>query len=413
VTARPTIDFDHHSPEYAADFASVYASLRSSCPVAWSGQYGGFWALARYHDVAEVARDDETFSSRHDIPNDGKSYTGINIPPTPTRATPIEMDPPRFASFRRLLNPPFAPGAIDKLRARMYSYTDWCLDQVIESGSIDFVTDLANPVPAMATLAFLGLDVRDWHMFSWPFHDIVACPPDSDGWNRAVEGIFEAITAVGIAVADRRRNPRADLLTHFTEVDVEGERLADDVILEICTLILGGGVDTTTALIGHALNHLGRDADARTRIVADRALVPLYCEELLRYFTPTQALARTATTDVTIGGVEVASGERVLLCWGAANRDPAVFDRPDEIIIDRFPNRHAAFGLGAHRCLGSNFARAEFAAMLNRVLDRMPDYQVLDGAERYESIGVVNGWHRLPATFTPGPATGAPHPADL
>ena len=178
--------------------------------------------------------------------------------------------------------------------------------------------------------------------------------------------------------------------------------MTDEVLIEICTLILGGGVDTTTALISHAIDHLGHDLDARERIIADRDLVPLYCEELLRYHTPTQALARTATTDTMVGGQQVVEGDRVLICWAGANRDPDVFEQPDELIIDRFPNRHAAFGLGAHRCLGSNFARAEFATMLNAVLDRMPDYELVDGAEHYESIGVVNGWHRLPARFTPG-----------
>jgi cytochrome P450 len=407
VGDRHVVDFDHHSHDYAADSWSRYADLRAHCPVAWSEAYGGFWVTSRYDDVATVSRDDISFSSRHDIPNNGVSYTGINIPEVPNRSTPIEMDPPQFPKFRRLLNPPFAPAATEKLRPRMNVFTDWCLDQVIESGQIDFVVNLANPMPAMATLAFLGLDVNQWHDFSWPFHDIVACPPHTDGWNRAVDGIRDAMAAVGAAIAHRRADPRDDLLTYFTQAEIDGEGLTDEVIVEICTLILGGGVDTTTALISHAINHLGHDLDARERIIVDRDLVPLYCEELLRYYTPTQALARTATTDTIVGGQRVGKGDRVLICWAGANRDPDVFEQPDELIIDRFPNRHAAFGLGAHRCLGSNFARAEFATMLNAVLDRMPDYELVDGAERYESIGVVNGWHRLPARFTPGERRGA------
>jgi cytochrome P450 len=407
VGDRPVVDFDHHSHDYAANPWSEYAGLRANCPVAWSEAYGGFWVVSRYDDVATVSRDDITFASRHDIPNNGVSYTGINIPEVPNRSTPIEMDPPQFPKFRRLLNPPFAPAATAKLRPRMQAFTDWCLDQVIESCQIDFVVNLANPMPAMATLAFLGLDVNEWHDFSWPFHDIVACPPHTDGWNCAVNGIRNAMAAVGAAVADRRANPRDDLLTYFTRAEIDGEWLTDEVIVEICTLILGGGVDTTTALISHALNHLGHDLEARERIIADRDLIPLYCEELLRYYTPTQALARTATTDTIVGDQRVVEGDRVLICWAGANRDPDVFEQPDELIIDRFPNRHAAFGLGAHRCLGSNFARAEFATMLNAVLDRMPDYELVDGAEHYESIGVVNGWHRLPARFTPGQRRGA------
>jgi cytochrome P450 len=407
VGERPVVEFDHHSHEYAADPWSTYSELRAHCPVAWSERYGGFWVVSRYEDVAAVSRDDLTFSSRHDIPNNGISYTGITLPPTPNRSTPIEMDPPQFQKFRRLLNPPFAPAATDKLRPRFQAFTHWCLDQVIGSGEIDFVVHLANPMPAMATLAFLGLDVTLWDDFSWPFHEIVANPPDTDGWRRAVEGIGNALGLVAAALAARRAEPRDDLLTYFTRAEVDGETLSDEVILEICTLILGGGVDTTTALISHAFNHLGHDLAARQRMIADRELIPLYCEELLRYHTPTQALARTATTDTVVGGQEVAEGERVLICWAGANRDPDVFDRPDELVIDRFPNRHAAFGLGAHRCLGSNFTRAEFATMLNAVLDRMPDYELLDGAERYESIGVVNGWHRLPARFTPGTPVAA------
>jgi cytochrome P450 len=407
VTERSTVDFDHHSAKYAADFAGAYADVRAKCPVAWSDRYDGFWVVNRYEDVATVARDDVAFSSRHDVEDPSSPYQGINLPPAPNRSTPIEMDPPEFPKFRRLLNPFFAPPAIERLRPHMEAYTNWCLDQVVESGEIDFIMHLANPVPAMATLRFIGLDVREWHDFSWPFHDIVACPPGTDGWNRAAEGVFNAVMRVGGQLASRRNDPRDDLLTFFSRADVDGEPLSDNIILEICTLILGGGVDTTTALIGHALNHLGTDLDARARLLADRGLVPGYGEELLRYYTPTQALARTATKDVDLGDQTVRANDRVLICWAGANRDPSLFDDPDRLVIDRFPNRHAAFGLGAHRCLGSTFARVEFATMLNAVLDRMPDYQLIDGAEQYESIGVVNGWHRLPARFTPGPKVGA------
>jgi cytochrome P450 len=404
---RPRVDFDHHSKEYAEDFSAAYRRTRERCPIAWSDAYGGFWVVSRYDDVARVARDDVTFSSRHDLPNDGTSYTGITIPAVPNRSTPIEMDPPDFPKYRRILNPPFAPAAIEQLKPRMLAFTDWCLDQCIERGQIDFVVDLANPVPAMATLAFLGLPVEEWDQFATPYHNVVACPPGTEGWRDAVEGIMAGLAKVAAVIPERRRAPRDDLLSRLTQADIDGELLSDDTIVEISNLVLGGGVDTTTGLIGHAITYLNDHKDLRPRLLDQEGALPLLCEELLRHHSPTQALARTATTDVEIGGQMIRAGERVLICWAGANHDDTVFDQPDEVVVDRFPNRHAAFGLGAHRCLGSNFTRAEFAIVIEQVLRRMPDYQLTDGAVRYESIGVVNGWHRLPAQFTPGATVGA------
>jgi cytochrome P450 len=404
---RPRVDFDHHANEYAKDFSGAYRRIREGCPMAWTDAYGGFWVVSRYDDVARVARDDATFSSRHDLPNDGTSYTGIVLPDVPNRSIPIEMDPPDFPKYRRILNPPFAPAAIEKLRPRILAFTDWCLDRCIERGEIDFVLDLANPVPAMATLAFLGLPVEEWEQFATPYHNVVACPPGTEAWQHAVEDIRAGLAKVAAAIPERRRAPRDDLLSRLTQAEIDGELLSDETIVEISNLVLGGGLDTTTALIGHAITYLNEHPDLRKRLLDEQDALALFCEELLRYYSPTQALARTATTDVEVGGQTIRAGERVLICWAGANRDDTVFDRADEVLVDRFPNRHAAFGLGAHRCLGSNFTRAEFTIVMERVLRRMPDYELTDGAVRYESIGVVNGWHRLPARFSPGAKVGA------
>jgi cytochrome P450 len=404
---RPAVEFDHHSPEYARDFIEQYSQLHAKCPMGWSDQYGGYWVATRYNDVAFVARDDETFSSRHDIPNDGKSYTGITLPSPPNRSTPIEMDPPQFPKYRRILNPPFAPAAIERLKPLMREYTTWCLDQKIQSGEIDFVLDLANPVPAMATLVFLGLPIEEWERIATPFHDIVAHPPGSAQYSHAVEGVFENLARCETVIAERKREPRDDLITRLVQAEIEGAPIPDDEIVEICSLVLGGGVDTTTGLIGHALNYLDQHPEVRPRLHDDPAFMASAVEEWLRYYSPTQALARTATRDVEVGGQLVKEGERVLICWAAANHDPDAFDRHDEIVLERFPNRHAAFGLGAHRCLGSNFTRAEITIVLEEVLRRMPDYKLVPGgAVHYEDIGTVNGWARMPATFTPGPRVG-------
>ncbi|MGE0384111.1 MAG: cytochrome P450 [Gammaproteobacteria bacterium] len=406
ATARPTVSFDHHSPDYARDHHAVYRELRNSTPIAWTERYGGFWVVTRYDDVAAIARDDLTFSSRHDLPN-GKSYTGIQLPPQEVRSTPIEMDPPDFPKYRQVLVPFFSPAAFNKFRPKILGYVTACLDKCIESGRIDFIIDLANPVPGMLTMVFLGLPAEDWDFYAPHYHNGLAYPPGSPEWVLASNGVLAGHDRLREAIKDRRRSPREDMLTHLTRVEIDGRKIDDETIVDICNLILGGGLDTTTGLLGHGFWFLGRNPQYRERLANDSNFMMSFTEELLRYNTPTQALARTATRDVEIGGQLIRAGERVLMCWAAANHDESKFERPEEFRPDRFPNLHQAFGLGAHRCLGSTFARFEFAITVEQVLKRMGEFELIDGHEHYQTIGVVNGWHRLPARFTPGRPIGA------
>ncbi len=400
-SSRPRIDFDHLSPEHARRHVEIYRELREQHPVAWTDAYGGFWVVSRYADVAAIARDDESFSSAHD-------NGGINIPTAPARNVPLELDPPEFLPYRTMLNPPFAPAAIRQWQAFVSDCTAEFLDRAIESGEIDFVRDLGNPVPALFTLAFLGFPLSEWPRFAEPMHDAVACPPETPGHRRAVEGITWVQQQIRAALADRRARPREDLLSRIANASIAGEPIPEERAQETVFLIIGGGVDTTTALLSNTLFWLNDQPAARKHLCEDPKRIALACEEFLRVFAPTQALARTAMRDVEIGGQQIRKGERMLISWASANRDAAVFERPDELVLDRFPNRHSSFGLGAHRCLGSNFARLEFGILLREVLRRMPDYQIdLARAQRYESIGIVNGWVGLPARFTPGARVGS------
>jgi cytochrome P450 len=173
--------------------------------------------------------------------------------------------------------------------------------------------------------------------------------------------------------------------------------------LEMVALIISGGVDTTTSLTGQALMWLDQHPDDRSALVEDAALLHLATEEFLRAFCPVTSLARTVLSDTEISGHRVRAGERIMLPWYAANRDPEVFPDPDEVQLDRFPNRHTSFGLGVHRCVGSNLARASFKSLLTGILRRLPDYQIdLAGSAFYPAIGINSGWSKLPATFTPG-----------
>jgi cytochrome P450 len=408
---RDVIDFDHHSKEHArkvtADPTAFYSDLHRNHPIAWSDKHGGFWIISRYQDVRRVSEDDDTFSSRHDLPHNGVAYTGITVPGNTVRSTPIEMDPPEFFDYRRMLNRQFAPAAVEALRPKVVEFTTWCIDRCIEQGRMDLVLDLASPVPAMMTLHVLGIPVEHWREYAEPSHAQVYTPPDSPDWQTVHEGMARMRATMAEVIEARKRQPRNDLISYVINFQIDGKPIPDYRLIEICGLIIAGGVDTTTSLLANAFEYLERNPDERRLLTNDLSLIPGACEEFLRYYCPVQTLGRTATRDVEIDGWRIREGERVLICWAAANHDADAFEHPEKIILDRFPNRHTAFGLGIHRCLGSNFARAQFAVVLEEVLKRMPDYRIdRERTRRYESIGIVNGYVNMPATFTPAERVG-------
>jgi cytochrome P450 len=317
------------------------------------------------------------------------------------------MDPPEFFAYRRMLNPWFAPAAVARLEPKLRQVVDAVIDNVIESGRIDLVLDLANPVPAIMTLHLLGLPLEDWELYAGAAHAANSTLPDTPERERAMVDLLAVMNKLAEAIAARRGSPRDDLISFLVQVEVEGRTLSDGEALEIVSLVLQGGVDTTTSLMANALLYLHEDRDARQRLIDEPDLRKFACEEFLRVVTPVQTLARTVTRDTDLGGCQLLEGDRVLIAWAGANRDEKMFEQPDDIILDRLPNRHLSFGVGIHRCIGSNIARAQFLAVLDAVLLRMPDYNVLEReVRRYPSIGMVHGVKSIPATFTPGRRTG-------
>ena len=396
----PEIDFDHHSASYAEDPWSIYADLRTKCPVAHSAHHGGFWLLSGYEQVFAAARDDATFSSAHVL--DDPLKRGISIPDREFISVPIEMDPPEFRKYRNLLNPYFAPKATQRWRDVIAKWTTGCRDAVVETGRFDIVFDLGNPVPALFTSEFLGLPLEHWHKYAEPMHTQIYSVPGTPEYDKALEGSRWIVESLYELTKVKRSNPADDLLSDLTQVRLDGEPLSDDIIVNMAFLVIAGGFDTTTAMLANMLRYLDQDRVARQVLIDDPDKIKFAIEEFLRYFAPTQALGRTVTTDTTFFGQELKKGDRVLISWAAANHDPAVFDQPDQIVLDRSPNRHTTFGVGVHRCLGSNFARAELALMLGEVLKRIPDYRIVEAESvKYPTIGIVNGWVSMPATFTP------------
>ncbi|MET0994883.1 MAG: cytochrome P450 [Mycobacterium sp.] len=404
--------FDRHTPEYRSQFDTITSEMLASCPLAWTDTYGGHWVAAGSREVFELARCPYT-SNDNDIHGARNGYVGILIPraetSTPLRSGILEMDEPDHRAYRTPLNGYLSPAAVQRWVPVIEELVKACLDEKIEDGRIDFVDDLANIVPAVLTLGLLGVPLREWEIYCEPAHASVYTPAASPEAKRVMDlSIASAVHMMGY-VADIRTTPRPGLIDAMVRMRIDGEPAPDHEILGMLMLLIGGGFDTTTALTAHTLEWLSEHPDQRERLSRDRGtLLNSATEEFLRFFTPAPGDGRTIAHDLEIDGVTLKEGDRLWLSWAMANRDPAVFDSPNELILDRTGNRHFSFGLGAHRCIGSNVARTVFKSMLTGVLDRMPDFRCDPaGTVHYRTIGVIQGMQHLPATFTPGPRLGA------
>lgn len=403
------VDFDHHSKNFLENRLAVWQELRRT-PVAYSPSHGGFWVVSGYEEVAKVSRDEATFSSELGE-REGVSCRGIAGIPRPAgipRAGIAEADPALHQSLRRALNPFLAPPAVQAMRPFVEELTAWFIDQRIETGEMDLVLDLTNPVPAVATMRLVGLPCDHWRSYAELFHASVAYRPGAPEWQQAMSRAPEMMAALLEEVKDRRRRPAGDMLSAVVALtDEEGHALDDDTVSSILWNLVGGGLDTTTSLTSLSLYHLATHPELRARLVGDLDLLPTATEELLRHFCVNETLTRTVTRPAELGGQELSPGDVVLLSWISANHDEAVFEQPDEVVLDRTPNRHLAFGIGAHRCIGMHVARSIFQVMTRAVLDRMPDYRVDEAATRfYEGNPTLAGAVRMPVTFSPGPSIG-------
>ncbi|MEU7825551.1 cytochrome P450 [Catellatospora sp. NPDC049133] len=410
--ARPTIELDHHSADYRDRWQEISDGNVASCPVAHTAAHGGTWVVSGYEHVVEALRDHAVYSSYQDHTDPAGPMRGTSNPPIPALNVPQELDPPLHTVYRRLLNGPLSPEQSRRREPFIRQVTAACLDRFSEKGQADLVAELTNPVPAIVTLGILGVPLADWERYAGPIHLLTYSPPGSETWTEAMTAVGEMMAVLGALVVARRTAPTDDLISVLaTATGDDGELLPLDHVIATAGLVVAGGVDTTTALVSHALHWLHRNPAERDRLIADPGLLPTAVDEFLRVLAPVQFMSRTATRDTVLGGQHIAAGERVMLAFAAANRDPAAFDCPAEMRLDRAPNRHVAFGSGVHRCVGAHLAKVEAVVMLDEILRRIPDYVVDEQAAlRYPSIGAINGYIGMPATFTPTPAIGAAFP---
>ncbi|GAB89752.1 cytochrome P450 [Gordonia rhizosphera] len=407
------VDYERHGPHFREEFVEKTHELHAKCPIAWTEAYGGHWIASGIDEVFAIARRSDAVTNFRDADGTKNGYEGISIPALPQSgpyALPgfLELDPPEQTDFRKILNPYLSPAAVARWIPVIDDLIRACLDEKIESGEIDFVHDLANIVPAVVTMGLMGFPLTDWEIHNEPAHAQVYTPPHSPEFPRVWQMIEESRAAMAKSVEDIRAKPRPGLINALMNGTVAGKPLSDLEIVGTTTLLIGGGFDTTTALTGQSLLWLSTHPEQRKELSEDLAhLLDPATEEFLRYFTPAQGDGRTFSQDLEINGAQFKEGERLWLSWAMANRSPEAFPNPDEVDFHRRGNRHASFGLGIHRCIGSNVARTIYKRMITAVLQRMPDFECdADQVVYYESVAVINGLVNLPATFTPGVRQG-------
>ena len=383
-------DFSHMEPAWAADPYPIQDDLRQRCPIAHTDRFGGAWLPTRYEEVSAIAYDTERFSSRSIVvgnfrPPRGSAPIGI--------APPISSDPPFHHIARKLLLAAFTKTSVSKQEEKTSAFCHSLIDSFEGRDVVDAAVDYAQHIPMRAIADLLGLppeDGRQFREFVENTLEGINLPPDER--SRRQGKLFDYLLA---HVHDHLENPREDLTTYLLDVELYGAKLGESHVVGSMMLLLVAGIDTTWSAIGASLWHLARTPSDRSRIVAEPALLPTAIEEFLRAYAPV-TMARLVKQDLHFRGVDMRADDWVLLSFPAANRDPAQFDRAGEVIIDREVNRHAAFGLGIHRCLGSHLARMELRVALEVWLERVPQFSLADPEAVTWSGGQVRGPRTLP-----------------
>ncbi|GAA0844007.1 cytochrome P450 [Streptosporangium amethystogenes subsp. fukuiense] len=388
--------FDLNEPGAQDELYERYADLRSKSRVVHSDRFGGYYMLTRYEDIKAALTQPDLFASGQ----------GVTIPHfgLPIPALPLEADPPEHKAFRALLLPLFRPRQVAKFGEYVEEVTAELIDAFIERGEADLKAELCEVVPSRLTELFLGLQDGEWQrlrsfgprLLQTSREQLLA---ENEEVARELMSFFRE-------VLDRKRaDPKDDLLSLLVTAEVDGAPLAPDQVLGMAILVGEAGHATTIRSLTSTFLMLGLDMELRQRLIDDPALIPATINEILRLEAPSQMFARTVTRDCEFAGHRFKAGDKVGILFGSGNRDDKVFDRPDEVDLERKPNPHLSFGVGIHRCVGEPLARLEMQVVIEQVLRRLPDYRLKDP----DNVEWLPGFRRelatLPVTFSAGART--------
>jgi cytochrome P450 len=383
-------DFSHLEPEWSADPYPIQDELRQRCPIAHTERFGGGWLPTRYEDVSAVAYDTDHFSSRSIImsnfrpPRDEAPVGG---------SPPISSDPPFHHDARKLLLPAFTKATVARQEPATRAFCHSLIDAFEGSAVVDAASEYAQHIPMRVIANMLGFPAEDGPRFREFVENTlegINLPPEE-----RIERMQQLFDYLLDQIRDHLDHPRDDLTSFLVNVELYGSKLEAEHVAGTMALLLIAGIDTTWSAIGASLWHLAKTPQDLERLVAEPALLPTALEEFLRAFAPV-TMARLVKEDMHWHGVDMKADDWILLSFPAANRDPAQFDRADEVVIDREVNRHAAFGLGIHRCVGSHLARMELRVALEVWLERIPGFSLADPSAVTWSAGQIRGPRTLP-----------------
>jgi len=393
IKVPPMVEFSPYAYEFHEDPYPLYQRLRDEAPVYHNADVD-FWALSRHADVLAAFKDAKRFSNSHGVSID----PAARGPAARAGTSFLATDPPEHTRFRSLVARTFTPRRVAALEERIREISVQRLDALVGAGNFDVIADFAGKLPMDVISETLGVpdadraDLRSWaDLLVHRAEGVFDVPPEGVAAFGKIRSYFEEV------LRERRRAPADDLLSALLAVEGSDELLSQEELLAFCNLMIVAGNETTTKLLGNALYWLWRHPEQRALVQADPALIPAWVEETLRYDNSTQALMRVTLEDIELHGVTIPAGEHVLLLIGSANRDPEVFERPEEYDIRRSDTSEMlSFGKGTHFCMGASLARLEARVAFEEWWKRFPDYAVQpDAIERVHSVN-VRGFASLP-----------------
>jgi len=386
-TAVDLLDEMLVSDDFMADPYPILHRLREEDPVHWSDSIGG-WVLTRYDDVVVTFKEVNHFS------NEGRLQKAVEYLPAELRSgfkvfedhyrlkSLINSDPPDHTRLRGLVTKAFTPRVVETMRPRIQEIVHELLDTVHHQGRMDAVRDLAVPLPVTVISEILGVPNRDIHRFKRWADDIIGFQgrnkPPVEILRRAQDAIVEIRVYLADLIEEKQRQPANDLLSELVAAESEGNRLSRTELVNSSITLLVAGHETTTALLANGLYTILRHADQWRWLKDDPSLLTSAIEEMLRYESPVPRQPRLVKDDVEMGGKQLRQGQIAFQMVNAANRDPAYFAEPDRFDIRRQKNRHIAFGMGAHFCVGAALARTEAQIVFSTLMARMPGIRLAE-----------------------------------
>jgi hypothetical protein len=387
--------FDHHSAALGRDPYPVFEEMRSKCPVAHSDQYGGFWVVSDYENVRRVLKDFRVFTNTR----------GVTIPSDfeAGRRLPLEADPPEHTKYRALMAPVFSTRRIAALEPRLREHCNRLIDSFIDRGECEFVSEFARPFPSIVFTEMMGLPYDEAPKFQKWVHDVIHGRGDDPSGELTAKAVGDVVEYMSDLLEVRKLERGDDILSVLLDARYEQEALTEKEMLDLAFLLFIAGLDTVTNSLSLSFSVFAERPELRDQLVSQPSLVPSAVEEMLRYESLVPA-GRVATEDVEIGGVQLKAGDRLLCNTLSADRDPAQFPEADAVVLDREPNRHLAFSVGPHRCLGSHLARLELQVVLEVMHERIPDYHLRPNAPKAQRfLNQLAGISEVPLAWSTKP----------